>query len=224
MAVIHRLRQRKRDTGATPDEGRLFDAELGRDLIGSGKADAANVACEAIGIFRDQPNGIGTISLVDAHCARRADPVAVQKQHDLADHLLFGPAGDNALGTLWADPADLAQPAGLLGNDLEHRLAERAYKLLGIDGANAANHARAQILLDPLDRGRCRRFQERCPELDAMGTVVDPAPARLDKLTGRDHCCMTDHGDWIALPARLDPQYAETVLRIVKGDAIDEPG
>jgi hypothetical protein len=35
--------------------------------------------------------------------ARCADTVAVQEQHDLADDLLFGPAGDDPLRTLRAD-------------------------------------------------------------------------------------------------------------------------
>src|SRR4029077_8431299 len=53
------------------------------------KPDAADVASQPIGVLRDQPNGIGAVSLVDAHRARRADTVAVQEQHDLPNHLLI---------------------------------------------------------------------------------------------------------------------------------------
>jgi hypothetical protein len=38
----------------------------------------------------------------------------VQEQHDLANHLLLGPAGDDPLRAFRADPGDLAQAAGLL--------------------------------------------------------------------------------------------------------------
>jgi hypothetical protein len=37
----------------------------------------------------------------------------VQEQHDLADDLLFSPAGDDPLRAFWADPGDFAQAAGL---------------------------------------------------------------------------------------------------------------
>ena len=114
MAIVHRFGERKGDPGANPDQRGLFDAEPGRDLVGGAKADAADVACQAVRVFRDQPDGIGAVGLVDAHRPRGADPVAVQEQHDLADHLLLGPAGDDALGALRADPAHLAQPARFL--------------------------------------------------------------------------------------------------------------
>ena len=113
---------------------------------------------------------------------------------------------------------------GLLRDDLEHGLAKGAHQLFGIDRADAADHPGAQIFLDPLDRGRRRRLEKRGSELDAVGAVVDPAAARLNKLAGRDHRGMADHGDQIALPARFDPQNAKAVLRIVKCDAVDETG
>src|SRR5262249_53277635 len=88
MTVVHRLSERKRDAGAHADQRGLFDTELGCDLVGGAKADATDVAREAVWIFRDQSNRIDAIGLVDAHSSRCADPVAVQKQHDLADDAL----------------------------------------------------------------------------------------------------------------------------------------
>ena len=57
-----------------------------------------------------------------------------------------------------------------------------------------------------------------------MRAVVDPAPARLDELAGRDHRRMTEHGDQVALAAGFDPQHAEAVLIAVEGDALDQAG
>ena len=224
MAIVHRFGERKRDPGANPDQRGLFDAEPGRDLVGGAEADAADVACQAVGVFRDQLDSISAIGLVDAHRPRGADTVAVQEQHDLADDLLLGPAGDDALGAFRADAADLTQPVRLLRNDLEHGLAKGAHELFGVDGADATDHPGAQIFLDPLDRRRRRRLEKRGSELDAVGTIVDPTAARLHKLAGRDHRGMADDGDQIALPARFDPQHAEAVLRVVKRDAVDETG
>jgi hypothetical protein len=37
----------------------------------------------------------GAVGFVNAHSTRGADAVAMQEQHDLADDLLLGAAGDN---------------------------------------------------------------------------------------------------------------------------------
>jgi len=80
----------------------------------------------------------------------------------------------------------------------------------------------AEIFLDPLDRRRRRRFEERGSELDAVGAVVDPAPAGLDELAGRNHRRVTEDGDQVALTAGFDAQHAEAVLFVVERDALDE--
>ena len=92
MPVVHRLGERVGDPGTHADQRGLLDAELGRDLVGGAEADAADVAGQPVGVLRDQLNRVGAVGLVDAHRARGADAVAVQEQHDLADHLLLGPA------------------------------------------------------------------------------------------------------------------------------------
>jgi hypothetical protein len=120
MPLVHRLSERVGNAGAHADRRGLFDAELGRDLVSGTEADATDVASQAIGIFLDALDGLGAIGLVDAHRARRADAVAVVKQHDLADHLLLGPAGNDPFGTLWADPSHFVQAARLLLDDVEH--------------------------------------------------------------------------------------------------------
>jgi hypothetical protein len=57
-----------------------------------------------------------------------------------------------------------------------------------------------------------------------MRAVVDPRPARLDELAGRDHRRVTKNRDQVALPASFDTQDAETVLFVVEGDALDQTG
>src|SRR4029077_19218735 len=105
----------------------FLDAELGRDLIGGAEADAADVAGQTIRVLRDEPNGIGAVSFVNAHRARRADTVAVQEQHDLADDLLLGPARDDSLGAFRADAGHLTQTPGFLLDDVEYGFAEGPY-------------------------------------------------------------------------------------------------
>ena len=95
---------------------------------------------------------------------------------------------------------------------------------VGIDRADAADHARAEIFLDPLQRGGRARLEEGGPELQAMGTVVDPRAAHLYPLAGRDRGGVPDHGDQVALTAHLDPEDAETVLGIVERHPFHQPG
>src|SRR5260370_29808957 len=90
-----------------------------------------------------------------------------------------------------------------------------------IDRPDAADHARTEIFLDPLDGRRRRGLEERGPELDAVGAVVDPASARLDELAGRDHRGMAREGDEIALPAGFDTQTAEAGPGVLAADDID---
>jgi transposase len=92
MALVHGLGQRVGDLGAGADHRRLLDPEPHRDLIGGLEADAADVAGEAVGVVRDHLDRVGAVGLEDPHCPRGAHTMAVQEQHDRADHLLLGPA------------------------------------------------------------------------------------------------------------------------------------
>jgi hypothetical protein len=85
------------------------------------------------------------------------------------------------------------------------------------DWPDAADHARAEIFLDALDRRRGGGLEERSFELDAVGTIVDPDSTRLDELTGRDHRGVAEDGDQVALAAGFDTQHAEAVLGVVEG-------
>jgi hypothetical protein len=87
--------------------------EPGRDLVGRLEADAADVARQPVRVLGDDLDRVGAVGLEDAHRAGGADPVAVQEQHDLADHLLVRPALHDAPGPLRPDPAHLPQAPGL---------------------------------------------------------------------------------------------------------------
>src|SRR5271169_2511103 len=224
MAFVHRLGERVGDAGTHADQRRLLDAELGRDLIGGAEADAADVAGQPVRVLRNELNRVGAIDLVDAHRARRADAVAVQEQHDLADDLLLGPTRNDALRPFRANPGDFPQAARLLLDDVKDGIAEGAYQLLRVHRPDAADHARARILLDPLGRRRRRGLEERGSEFDAVRAVVDPAAAGLHELAGRDHRRVAEHGDQVALAAGFDAQHAEPALFVVEGDTLDEAG
>ena len=70
-------------------------------------------------------------------------------------------ARGDALGAHRPDAVDLAQPIGLGLDDVEHVLAERLHQLLGVDRADAADHAGAKILLDAFGRGGAELRRKR---------------------------------------------------------------
>ena len=121
-----------------------------------------------------------------------------------------------------ADPVDLAQAVGLRLDHVEYLLAEGPDQLLGVDRADAADHAGREILLDAVDRGRRRCAQEPGLELLAVGAIVHPFTRRRDPLAGRDGCRVADHCHEVPVPARLRPQNAEAILCIMESDALDE--
>ena len=224
MALIHRLGQRVADAGTDPDQRRLLDPDLGRDLIRGAEPDPADVPGQTVGILADHPHGIAAIGLVDPHRPRGADAVGVQEQHDLPDDLLLRPAGDDPRRTLGADTGHLPQALRLLLDEIEHRLSEAPHQPLGVDRADAADHARGEIPLDPLQRCRRAGLEEGRAELLAVGAVVHPGAAHLDELAGADHRRVADHGHQVPLAPRLDPQHAEPVLRVVERHPLHEAG
>src|SRR6202035_5024427 len=102
-----------------------------------------------------------------------------------------------------SDAVDLAQSVRGRLDDVEYLLAERANELLGVNRANAPDHAGREILLDAVGRSRGRCPQELGFELLAVGAVIDPFARRRDPLTGRDGSGMAHPGHEVAVPASL---------------------
>ena len=121
-------------------------------------------------------------------------------------------------------PVTSRSRSGSASIDIEHLFAEGADQLSGVDRADTPDHARAEILLDALNRRRFRGADETRPELLAVGAVVHPLARGGDPFPRSHHGGMADHGHQVAMPPRLRPQDAEAVLRVVEGDALDQTG
>jgi hypothetical protein len=92
----------------------------------------------------------GAVGLEDNHRAGRTDAVAVKEDHDLAHDLLLGPGGGNAAGPHWTDPIHLLKATGFGFDHVEHLLAKDPHQLLGVDRADATDHARREEgIIDP---------------------------------------------------------------------------
>src|SRR5208282_976888 len=154
--------------------------------------------------------------------ARRSDAVGVQEHHNLADDLLLGPGLNDPLGAHWADAIHLSQTVGLGLDHIEHFVAERPDELVGLSGADAADHSRTEVFLDPLDRGRSGGLQKPRAELLAVRPVIDPLARGGDPFACRDRRGLTDHCHEVAMSARLRSENTEPVLLVVEGDPLDQ--
>lgn len=148
----------------------------------------------------------------------------MQEDHDLADDPLLGPASDNSLRPLRADARHLAKPFWLSFDDVEDLHAEGPHQFLRIDRADAADHAGAEIFLDPLDGRRGHGLEKASPELEAMLPIVVPFAARLDEFSGRYDGSVADDGDEITFTARLDAENGEAVVLVVECHPLDQAG
>ena len=121
-------------------------------------------------------------------------------------------------------PSTSRRRPGVGFDDVEHGFAEGLHQPLRVGRTDAADHAGAEVALDALDRRGRRRLQEVGPELQAVRAIVGPGADGLDPFPGRDHRGVTDDGDEVALPTRLETQHAEAALLVVERHPLDEPG
>jgi hypothetical protein len=84
------------------------------------------------------------------------------------------------------------------------------------------NHAGGKVFLDAVERGGRRGFQEFGSELEAMGPVVVPAPARREPLAGGDGRRVTNGSHQVFVAAGLHAQNTKAVLLIVEGNPLDK--
>jgi hypothetical protein len=61
-------------------------------------------------------------------------------------------------------------------------------------------------------------------ELPAMGAVVRPVAGGRNPLAGGNYGGMTNDGDQFSMTTRLDPDDAKSVVGILVGDALNQPG
>ena len=79
------------------------------DPIRGEKPDAVDIACQAVRIAGYGGNTLVAISLVDLDRKKSADPISLEKDHDIADSAVFRPGGLNILEFLIRDSGHLQQ-------------------------------------------------------------------------------------------------------------------
>src|SRR4029077_17451992 len=98
------------------------------DRIGSLEANPANVTRQAKWVLRHDLHGVRAVGLINAHRPRRADTVAMRKDHNLSDELLLDPGRADAIGSYRTNAGYFAQALGLCLDRIEYLLAECAHQ------------------------------------------------------------------------------------------------
>ena len=121
----------------------------------------------AVRVVLHHGDGFGAIGLEDPHRAEVDTPWACR--NTMISRMTFWSAQPDVIfpGPLFADDAiNLAQARGCLLDDVEDRRAEGADQArLGVNRADAFDHARAEVALDAAEGVRPRDLDEHGPGL-----------------------------------------------------------
>ena len=214
----HMLQPAARAQNRVVTESQFFPHRIGRL-----ETDPGDIARQQIRIGPNARDRLFAVEFVDAQRAARADAVAVQENHDVAHHPLFGPRRFDLLAPPLPDPRHLLQAGRRIFDDVENFLAEFGHHLFGVNRTDSADQTAAQILFDALLRRRRLTTDVRGPQLHAVLAVLFPAPLGRDPLPGRDRGNHPDHRDQIAAALDLHLQDGKSGVLVVKSDPLDQP-
>ena len=179
MALVHRLRESIGNPRPHPRHGGLLNAELHRNGVGGLRPDAADVARQPVRVLSHDLDGVGAVGLEKMRTAR-AVPTPWLCRNTMISRTAFcsAQAARMPAARTRPMPSTSRSRGGRRLDDVEHLVAERADQLLGVDRADAADHAGGEIFLHAVGRGRRRGAQKPRLELLAVGAVVDPFARR----------------------------------------------
>ncbi len=221
VAVLGRLADHLEEPGPPTDRGVAGDLQLGRQEVGGGEADAANVARQEVGVGEQPRDGILAISLEDAPGAGRADALAFEEDEDVAALALAAPDIGDAPCRLGADARHLGEA---LRGHLDH-LAEVLAELLDQLGrhhlADALDRAGCQIGLDAGIVDRRQQRDGRGGELAAPARIVLPVALGAHDEAWPALRRAADHGHRLGSALDLDAEHGETRGRLLEHDLLD---
>ncbi len=147
--------------------------------------------------------------------------MAVQKHHNVANSFLFGPARRDLPSAELADARHFSKSARVGLNDFEGVESELADDPLCELRPDASDHARAQIASHAFLGRRWRALQQVGLELQAMRSIRQPNPDRVDVLTGGDRSGMPNDGDQVPPASRLHLEDSKAGIRIMESHPLD---
>ena len=196
VAVVRGLLQHIEQPGLDAQGVILGKAQLAGRGVGRHEADAPDVHGQAVGVLAHHVEGLAAVGAVDAHGIGGRDAVGLQKEQQIADAPVLGPAFLDLLETLLAHALDLEQAFGLFVQHADGVRAEGGHDASGHLLAHALDEAGGQIQPYAFAGGGQHLLGHVEGQLAAEARVVDPAAAdlQLDAHLRVDHVAHAGHG------------------------------
>jgi hypothetical protein len=221
VAVVGHLAEGVGDAGLDSLGAVVGQAQLAGDLVGGEKADAVDVAGQAVGVVAHDVDAGIAVGLEDAHGVGGADVVALQEEHDLLDGLLLLPGPLDDGGAVHAHAQDLAQAPRLLLDDAQGVQLEAAHDAPGGHRADALDQARAKVFFDAGGGGGQDGGVALDLELAAVAGVAGPAAMEAQVFAGADVQEVADHGHGIGAALGRELGHGVAILLVIVGDPFD---
>ena len=183
------------------------------------ETDPVNVSSQSVGIRPDHLDRLLAVGFVDPNGTVCSQSMGMEKEHDIAYHLLFSPGLLDTLAPLCADTLHLLETLRLVLDDVEDLLPELFHELRGIDGADSLDHSAPEVFLDSFQRGWRLGLEMMSLQLDTMVAVFLPGSLGGDPFAGSHRGEGTENGHRFLAPLDLDLKDAEAGLFVVEGHA-----
>ena len=106
MPLVGTFPEHLEHAGLQPQRKITVDTDVAGDAIGEHKTDALHFPRQKVGIFLDAGDGVGAQDAKDPERQRRADTVALKKDHDVLHAALLLPCLHDAPGAHLTDTVD----------------------------------------------------------------------------------------------------------------------
>ena len=205
-----------------PQDGIMTESEFCADRVRRFKADARDIPRQQVRIGPYAHDGFLPVELKDPERTTRADPVAVQENHNVPHDPLLGPSRLDLLPPPRSDSLHIFQARRGIFNDLENLFAELGHHLLRINRTDPADQSAAEIFFNALEGGRGVATDIRRAQLHSMVAISLPAPFGRNPLAGRDGGHYSDHRNEVAPPLHLHFEHGKSCVLIMKGNPLDQ--
>ena len=222
VTVVRLLAQRVGHAGCNPFWRVEGDPLVAGDLVGGDEADTMYVPRQTIRIVGDYRGRTVAVLFVDAHSQRRADAVALEKNHHLADLALFVPGSLDLPDAFWSHPKHLVQLIRVFVDNRQRIGAELTHDAFGGYRSNPLDQAAAQVFLDTGGCGRQYGGVAFYFELAAMLDMNRPFPFDADMLADTDAQHVPDDSNFIVLVVGNQPGDGIAGFLVVKGETLED--
>ena len=201
--------------------GRVFrDPQFLRDLVRRDKTDAEDVLGEPVRVFTDYRDSLSAVMLEYLYRIGGADAVSLQEDHYIPYLLLSLPGAPYHPDPFFPYAVDLGQPLYVPVDHVEGLYREFRDQPFCRHGADAFDHAGAQIALYAGDSGGHHHFAGGCLELPAVPRMVLPFALQLHRLPGVQARNAANDRHETGRPFRLHLGDGIAVLLVKIGDPL----